>query len=131
MPTMKGTKRLFKGSRAISREIDARDHKDLSLKGTYLPASGRLERVSGPAPTKMKAMAYTDAALRQAGRGSSFRIPEEVSAVSVPAMRDAARLRGKSTKKAVGGKVSSYAKGGSVTRADGCVSKGRTKGRMV
>lgn len=30
-----------------------------------------------------------------------------------------------------GGKVSSYAKGGSVTRGDGCVSKGRTKGRMV
>lgn len=33
-------------------------------------------------------------------------------------------------KKAMGGKVKGYAKGG-VTRADGCVSKGRTKGRMV
>ena len=33
-------------------------------------------------------------------------------------------------KKAMGGKIKGYAKGG-VTRADGCVSKGRTKGRMV
>jgi hypothetical protein len=29
-----------------------------------------------------------------------------------------------------GGKVKSYAKGG-VTRADGCVTKGHTKGRML
>ena len=33
-------------------------------------------------------------------------------------------------KKAMGGKVKAYRNGG-VTRADGCVSKGRTKGRMV
>ena len=31
---------------------------------------------------------------------------------------------------AMGGKVKAYRNGG-VTRADGCVSKGRTKGRMV
>ena len=36
----------------------------------------------------------------------------------------------KPTKKAKGGMTKAYAKGG-VTRADGCVSKGRTKGRMV
>ena len=33
-------------------------------------------------------------------------------------------------KKAMGGTTKAYAKGG-VTRADGCVVKGRTKGRMV
>lgn len=33
-------------------------------------------------------------------------------------------------KKAMGGKVKAYRNGG-VTRADGCVSKGHTKGRMV
>jgi hypothetical protein len=33
-------------------------------------------------------------------------------------------------KLAKGGKVKGYAKGG-VTRADGCVSKGHTKGKMV
>jgi hypothetical protein len=33
-------------------------------------------------------------------------------------------------KKAKGGSVKKYAKGG-VTRADGCVTKGHTKGRMV
>ena len=36
----------------------------------------------------------------------------------------------KPVKKAMGGKVKKYAKGG-VTRADGCITKGRTKGRMV
>jgi hypothetical protein len=30
-----------------------------------------------------------------------------------------------------GGKVKGYASGGSVTRADGCVTKGHTKGKMV
>lgn len=34
-------------------------------------------------------------------------------------------------KKAGGGNVSGYAKGGSVTRADGCAQRGHTKGRMV
>lgn len=33
-------------------------------------------------------------------------------------------------KKAKGGMIKKYAKGG-VTRADGCITKGRTKGRMV
>ncbi len=33
-------------------------------------------------------------------------------------------------RKANGGKVKGYAKGG-VTRADGCVTKGHTKGKMV
>lgn len=33
-------------------------------------------------------------------------------------------------KKAKGGMTKAYAKGG-VTRADGCITKGRTKGRMV
>ncbi len=36
----------------------------------------------------------------------------------------------KPVKKAMGGMTKKYAKGG-VTRADGCVSKGHTKGRMV
>lgn len=30
-----------------------------------------------------------------------------------------------------GGKVKKYAKGGSVTRGDGCVSKGHTRGRKI
>ena len=30
-----------------------------------------------------------------------------------------------------GGKVMKYAKGGGVTRADGCVSKGHTKGKQI
>jgi hypothetical protein len=30
-----------------------------------------------------------------------------------------------------GGKVKGYASGGSITRADGCVTKGHTKGKMV
>lgn len=33
--------------------------------------------------------------------------------------------------KAKGGSIKSYAKGGSVTRADGCAQRGHTKGRMV
>jgi hypothetical protein len=34
-------------------------------------------------------------------------------------------------RKATGGMTKGYSKGGSVTRADGCVKKGHTKGRMV
>ena len=34
-------------------------------------------------------------------------------------------------KKAKGGMVKKYANGGVVTRADGCITKGPTKGRMV
>ena len=30
-----------------------------------------------------------------------------------------------------GGRVKAYAKGGSVTRGDGCATKGKTKGRIV
>lgn len=45
--------------------------------------------------------------------------------------RDMGKSYDAATKKASGGMTKAYAKGGSVTRADGCVTKGHTKGRMV
>jgi len=53
---------------------------------------------------------------------------KKMKATPPPAPASAASSPAKS--KANGGKLSSYAKGG-VTRADGCVRKGHTKGRMV
>jgi hypothetical protein len=40
-------------------------------------------------------------------------------------------IDGGSAPKPKPGKPKAYAKGGSVTRADGCVTKGRTKGTMI
>lgn len=44
--------------------------------------------------------------------------------------RDMGKAYDAATKKAAGGGVKGYAKGG-VTRADGCARKGKTKGKMV
>jgi len=65
--------------------------------------------------------AYDEAASRSMGtfKEKAPKPPASASAASSPAKS-----------KANGGKISSYAKGG-VTRADGCVRKGHTKGKMV
>lgn len=61
--------------------------------------------------------------------GSDIRIDgKKMKATPPPAPASAASSPAKS--KANGGMLNSYAKGG-VTRADGCIRKGHTKGRMV
>jgi hypothetical protein len=47
-----------------------------------------------------------------------------------PMMKKVAKEEVKAHEKAMHGKTKGYAKGG-VTRADGCVTKGHTKGKMI
>ena len=65
-------------------------------------------------------MAFESAAKERANKAAEKHFPENPDPEEIAPK----------VKKAMGGKVKAYRKGG-VTRADGCVSKGRTKGRMV
>lgn len=91
-------------------------------------------------------MAYDDVGTRRevASLLSRYPKPDRAKQAALAEMRDEAMLdkMGKrynkimpspepGEAKAKGGKVKGYAKGGSVTRGDGCCTKGHTKGRMV
>ncbi len=100
------------GYNDISREAFDRDIK-AAQEGLYVhPQEGGLRsRVRGLGPTL--------AAQRLEDRG-----------VDVEQLIKQKFQRPETVNKAKGGSVKGYAKGG-VTRADGCISKGHTKGKMV
>jgi len=67
----------------------------------------------------------------KAGEYKPRRTPEDLTSTTKPGTSVNYENTETSDMMKRGGKVKSYAKGGSVTRADGCISKGHTKGRMI
>jgi hypothetical protein len=149
MPAYKGSKVL--GSRknvedSVSDQIDARDDKDIDkgIRGSYVYHSGDWEIPMYPKEfgklSKYETDAYKEAVKRQNLRGVAYNGFDADTGTGISAKDgDATRKRliekYKTEEKAKGGKVKKMAKGGSVSsaskRADGCASKGKTRGRFV
>jgi hypothetical protein len=70
--------------------------------------------------------------MKKYAQGGIFRegmpVPQDIDGGSARPKNTTGSKRKPAAKKAMGGKVTGYAKGGSI---DGCATKGKTKGAMV
>jgi hypothetical protein len=114
----------------VSRDINRRDREDIAR------AEEKARR--GEPLSKMERMAYKDAIERQNRLGARYSSSLSYGDTGKGyTLKEGAETRERLKKrygvaeKAKGGKVKKMAKGGKVTRGDGCATKGKTKGRMV
>ena len=116
-----------KAMRDVSADIFERDMKDTKRSTDYLPYythKGEYDEARvGPTPSKLEAMAFVDASRRLPKQGWLIRAPMEMKKLGEKGEAEAKKLRKPTKKMAMGGSVSK--------RADGCATKGKTKGRFV
>lgn len=116
-----------KALRDVSVDTLVRDQKDMDPVFKYLPyydSEGNYqEHRVGKAPSKTAAMAAVDANRRRTAQGDRYMMPKEIKELGAKGEAEAKALRKPAKKMAKGGSASS--------RADGCATKGKTKGRFV